>query len=376
MVKRKILFFIDSLDIGGAEKSLITFLQTIDFDNAEVDLLMLAKGAFLESVPLNINISLLKQLQPSLSERVSFFLKKKFNFEKKHNSQYFWQIFESHYATLERKYDIAIAYGQGFPTYFVGDKVFAKKKIAWVNTDYKKAGYNSNIDFQFYNKFDEIIAVSEAGAQSFMDAFDKKIGGNIKIIEDLIDYKNILSKAKEPVLISKENCLKIVTVGRLDPSKGYHFAISAAVILKKKGMIFKWWFVGEGRERVKLERLIAINNLKDCVILVGLDLNPYKYMRAADIYVQTSVYEGFSITIREAQVLEKLIISTDFPSIKSAIINEENGLICEKSAESIARQIIRLEEDYILKNKILTNVSNKFSRDEDKKILKLKNLMK
>ena len=67
---------------------------------------------------------------------------------------------------IQKKYDVAIAYSQGMPTYFVAQKVNASRKLAWINTDYVNTLYDKEVDYQSYEKIDKIIAVSENTKES------------------------------------------------------------------------------------------------------------------------------------------------------------------------------------------------------------------
>ena len=173
--------------------------------------------------------------------------------------------------------------------------------------------------------------------------------------------------------IKKDHGLNLVTVGRLTIQKGYDIAIDAARILKEKNLIFKWYFIGEGPERIKLEKMIEEYYLQDNVILKGMQINPYKYINDADIYVQTSRFEGYCITLAEARMLDKPIVTTDFDVVHDQIKHEENGLIVEMNPESIVDAIIKLVEDRNLTTYIISNLKKekKGNVEEIKKFYKI-----
>ena len=129
--------------------------------------------------------------------------------------------------------------------------------------------------------------------------------------------------------------------------------METAAILKKKGIDFVWYFVGDGSERVRIERLIQQYALEEQVKLVGMKPNPYPYMAMADVYVQTSSFEGFGLTINEARILHKPVVSTNFPVVYNQIKDGENGLVAEMTPESVAEKILMLINDDALRERII-----------------------
>lgn len=373
-MKKKILFVIESFAIGGAEKSLVNLLNTLDFSAHEVTVVIFAKGGALEpQLPDFIQMVHLPHQFSRLS-RIKFFLSRKV-LRPPQTENLFWKIFCGEVPVLPGYWDVAVAYGQGFPTYFIAERVKSAKKLAWVNTDFLKAGYNAQFDAPFYQKMHTVVNVSEAGKNSFESAFKDIPLGNLVVVEDLINQRYILKWAAETVDFAASDKLKLVTVGRLHPAKGYGLAIEAAGILRDNKLSFEWHIVGEGPERQTLEELIRKHDLPAYVILEGADDNPYKYMAAADIYVQTSLYEGFSITVREAKALGKIIVSTNFPSVHSAITDGENGILAEMTPDSIAEKIMLLASDSKLQQNILSNLRVENHTGEQKKINALTKLL-
>jgi glycosyltransferase involved in cell wall biosynthesis len=142
----------------------------------------------------------------------------------------------------------------------------------------------------------------------------------------------------------------------LVPPKGYDIARKAASILKQHGIKFHWYFVGEGPERTNIEKWKNELGVDTEVVLLGLQTNPYAFMAQADIYVQTSKFEGFGLTIGEAKILGKPIVSTNFDVVYNQLTHEKNGLIADMTGESVAENILRLLEDRELKETILSTV--------------------
>ena len=296
------------------------------------------------------------------------------NKNKLHGAQIFWKNCKNSFEVLDCRYDIAIAYNQGFPTYFVADKVNAAKKFAWVNTDYVKAGYKASIDEKYYDKFDNIVAVSEE-AEIILENTFPKFKDKLLVIKDINNAELIKKMAEEKEVFKNvdDGITKIVTVGRLVALKGYDLAIDVARLLDKKGIQFKWYVIGEGPERGNIEELIEKNGLKDKFILLGEKANPYPYMKNCDIYVQTSRFEGFGLSIAEAKILNKVIVTTDFDTAYNQIKNGENGIIVKKDPRYISDNIIKIISNKDLQIKFINNLnkSKKGNLEEVKKICSL-----
>ncbi|RBP03154.1 glycosyltransferase [Rossellomorea aquimaris] len=384
-MKLKILFVIDSLNSGGAEKSLISLLSLFDYDKYDVDLLMFSrKGLYLSLLPKEVNVlkapetlgkhqrinlkHLYLKLGNSLSLRNPFY--KKFL----HSSQINWKWKSQGIKQLDEKYDIAIAYSQGFPTYFVAEKVESTKKYCWINTDYKKASYNKKFDTQFYYQYNNIVAVSESNKEIFIKemplAKDKTL-----VIYDIISPKLVRTMSKQPVAY-RDNYkgLKILTIGRLVDVKGYDLAIKACYQLKKEGLNFKWYSIGEGELKPKLEKLVKDYGLEDTFIFLGPHQNPYNYLKMCDIYVQPSRFEGFGMAIAEAKILHKPIISTNFPVVYNQIEDGKNGIIVSMNPKEISQGIKKIITNKELNEKIIYNLKHE-SMGTENEIYKLYSLI-
>jgi glycosyltransferase involved in cell wall biosynthesis len=376
-MKIKLVFVIESLHLGGAEKSLVTLLQNLDTDKYEIDLITFHKeGFFKEFVPKEINQKSIPFPSLSFLNRVKYAFKRKF-IKDYHHAQLFWPIIAKYFKLQETSYDIAIAYNQGFATYFVNDYIKASKKIAWLNIDYKIAGYNINFDFNFYKNYYKVIAVSEE-AKKGLEIELKKIKKEltIDVIKDIVDKEIVLKQSiKIQEIAFKPNIINLVTVCRLAKQKGLYLLIETTKLLKDKGYFFNWYVVGEGEERKFLENQIKENKLEDFIFLVGATNNPYPYMKNCDIYIQTSLFEGLGLTVVEASYLSKPIVCTNFPTAFSILKNEETGLICEMNAQVISEAIIRLIVDEELRHKLIYNLSLKENSDKRKTLKKMERLL-
>lgn len=365
---------IDSLNCGGAEKSLTSLLPFLAERNYSITLMIQRRNGVLEGlVPKTITKTTFPFHAHGL-QRLTHAIARRWPWNKKLNhAERFWKHIGRHYPELEEQFDVAIAYQQGFPTFFIANKVKASKKICWVNCNLKDAGYHKKTCRPVYDKYNYIVSVSDIAADILSDnGYCNK--DNICVINDIVNNDIILKLAEDPIYCKPADKVVFTTVARLSEEKGYELAVEAASILRDRGLDFEWNFVGEGKMRLCIERLIEENKLQDFVKLRGLQLNPYPYIKQSDIYIQPSRSEGLSITVSEAKIIRKPIIVTNFPVAYSRITDCENGLITVMSGASIADAIIRLLSDNELRDKFVCNLTKENidnSIEESSKVITL-----
>ena len=378
-MKKKILFIIEDLNIGGAEKSLVNLLNQFDYDRYEVDLFLFKQGGtFDKFLPPNVRVletmedyrifsmPFKESIQKIINrKKIKLFLNKmmfsiinKLSKDKSNVDQYNWKYLSKSFNTLDKKYDVAIGYMEKASIYFCVDKVIADKKIGFIHTHYGKSKMNPDIDEKYFEKLDNIITVSDECLNELIEWFPK-LKDKCKLIYNIISPIMINSMSeykKNNLLIKDDNEVAIISVGRLHKSKGYDLAISACRYLIDEGYNVKWFIIGEGEERKNLEHLINKMGLQEKIKLLGVKSNPYPYIKEADIFVQTSRYEGKSIAIDEAKILHKPIVLTNYQSAKDQIEHEKDGLIVDIDSKSIGKGIERLINDENLKNTLYNNL--------------------
>ncbi|CAG9620741.1 glycosyltransferase [Sutcliffiella rhizosphaerae] len=363
---KNILIATYDLEVGGVERSLISMLDQFNYDNYKVDLMLYKhNGDFL---PLLTNkVNLLKEVKQYSTFRkpIVTVLKDKHlliastriiaklhaNIIGKLNRvsepgyyqmQYMWKYVLPYLPYVEKEYDVAMSYL--WPHDFVAEKVRAKKKIAWIHTDYSTIETDEKRDIYLWSKFDYIVAVSEACKVSFIRKYPT-LENRVKVMENIISAELIKKLSNELVdnPLEKDTRFKIITVARLSHAKGIDNAIKALKILINKGYSnLVWYVVGYGGDEDKLKELINENQLNDHFMLLGKKVNPYPYIKAADLYVQPSRYEGKAVTVSEAQVLGKAIVITNYLTASSQLKKDIEGLICENSPTGIATEVERL----------------------------------
>lgn len=396
---KKILFVIDSLHCAGAEKSLTTLLSLLDYSKYDVDLQLFGYGGALEElVPKEVNIlkpmeyikfsslstknAVIKSLKnmnfKMLSSRLKFSLAiRKKNYSNAQKARVYWQKVSNVIENNNKEYDIAISYAQGVPTFYVAEKVCAKKKLAWVNVSYKLEDEDRVFQEQFYDKYNKIVAVSDSAKNIFLETFPKYTD-KLEIIYDINDA-DFIKKMSDQGQSYNDNYtgLRILTIGRLANQKGYDIALEACKILKEKGIEFKWYSLGVGPLKEEIEKYINENNLENNFKLLGVKSNPYPFIKDCDIYVQTSRFEGFGIAIAEARMLNKPVVTTRFDAVYNQMKDRKNGLVVDMNAESVVNGILELIQDKKITNEIIEYLKKekKGNTEELEKFYKLINMI-
>ncbi len=364
---KKILFMISSMNIGGVEKSLLSLLSAIPKDKYEITILTLdKKGGFLEYIPNNVKLieaEWFKYIKPLIIDSPQNIIKRYIkNYEflkipsfiysyfksKKTNDRYIYykHVLKS-IPECKEKYDAAIAYAG--PTEiidaYISRKVKAEKKIAWVHFDISKHKINKKLYNNLYERFNKIFAVSNE-CKKKLDEIMPAVRNKSEVLLNIVS-ENLINEMSESNIDFDDNYkgIKIITVGRLSKEKGQDLAIKALAKLKKDRYDVKWYCIGEGNSRQEFEQLIKEYNLENDFLLLGATSNPYPYIKNADIYVQTSRHEGYCLTLAEAKVLNKPIVTTNFIGAYEQIKNNENGFIVSCNENDLADAIRNLIDE-------------------------------
>lgn len=384
---KKVLIMLNSLDLGGIEKAAVSLLKEMPAKDWEATLLMVRKqGVFLDEVPENIQIQeagMPEDIRDKVCFSTGVLVKKYFRQGKwgllgktflgalGRKGKSMDEIMESYFCeydcripALEEEYDVAIDYqGQGtFPTYYIAKKVKAHKKLSWIHNDFSIVEQSVEWLRPLYSLYNQIISVSYKAGQAFKEKFPE-IKEKSDICYNVLPVKEIMDGA-EQFAVEKGKGFNIVTVGRLSSQKGYDVALKALSRLFQEGVDFKYTIVGEGEERANLEELIEELGLQDTVELAGFQKNPYPYIKMCDLYLQPSRFEGFCITLGEAKLLKKPIITTDFAGADEQVRDGEQGLIVRCSEEEIYRAVNTLLAEPAMMGKFIRNLDNEKIADD------------
>ena len=369
---KNILFVMPSLGSGGAEKSLVNLLNLIDYEKYAVDLLLFKReGLFLSQIPKEVRL-----LQPTDSLQYAYKIDRgmfssvsgikagilrgtstficKCLYKENARQQRWIKFYKRYLSNLEEEYDIAIGFLEGDASYYVIDKVNAKKKILWIHNDFNEI--KKYEDAQIYEKYfqnaDSVVSISDKCVQILKQNYPAMVN-KFYCLPNLTSG-SLLKKMSEELEVSEfeKNQFNVLSIGRLTRQKGYDFAIDAMKILKEKYSDIHWWIIGAGELEDQLKKQVKDNELDEYITFLGLRANPYPYIRSCDLLVQPSRWEGKSVVLDEAKILAKPILATNYSTIKDQLKDKKEGLITDISPNAIAEGIIELRENPQLYNSI------------------------
>ncbi|WP_377864784.1 glycosyltransferase [Bacillus sp. R86525] len=396
-MKKKILFMIINMNIGGTEKALLNMVAEIPKEKYEVTILMSEKkGDFLNSIPKEVHIEYVKgykEMQYILNKPtrlvIADFIKQrkivkalqlavlyiisKIMKERSVIFKYCLQNYEGTY----KNYDIAIAYAgpMDFISYFVANKVEARRKIQWIHFDIEKIYFNKHFVNKVYKKFQHVFVVSDLGKMKLTQAVPELINKTETFL-NIISPEMICKMANEGIGFTDDfEGVRILTVGRLSIEKGQDLTISVLAKLKEAGFNVRWYCIGDGKERGMYEKLVENYDVQGDYIFLGAVSNPYPFMKQCDLYVQPSRYEGYCITLAEARCFNNPIISTDFTGASEQIIHNHNGLIVQFDEQQMYDSIVQILSDKLLDERLRKNIEKEVvdTREELKKLYRIAN---
>ncbi|MBQ5872561.1 MAG: glycosyltransferase [Bacteroidales bacterium] len=365
-MKPRILIAIHYMHLGGAEISLIGLLQALDPKKVDVDLFVYShEGELMKLIPEYVNLlpeepdwSMFEKPMKEVLKKGYFkilFARLKAKWRMKQlvkrnhpkNSAailgYAGEEVSKVVSDLHKygTYDLAISFLN--PHDFVKDHVLAKKKICWIHTDYTRIDIDVEQELPVWDSFDYIASISSEAAKTFLQVFPT-------LTPKIIEIENILSSAfvrdraeefKATELLTEKKYLNLLSVGRFCEAKNYDnvpdICNKTLEILKGEGVDIRWYIIGFGGEENLIRQKIAEAVMQEHVIILGKKENPYPYIKACDIYVQPSRYEGKSVTVREAQMLYKPVVVTNYPTASSQIQDGKDGIIVPMDNEGCAK---------------------------------------
>ncbi len=374
MDKKKIFIAIHYLEVGGAEISLIGLLQSLNYSMYDVDLFVYShRGELMEYIPEQVNLLEEKGCYPYLEAPVTKTiahghiglalrrLYAKLRYAKYRRSHSCHDDFPLHYIIADtvlgalpqigRKegYDLAISYLN--PHAIVLKKVKAAKKACWIHTDFSKVGVDAAMEEGVWGAFDHIVSISADVTKGFLKVFPA-------LENKIVEMKNILPEAfvreraggvdEESVLKEmprQDGVVNLLSVGRFCYAKNYDNVPDICRRILEAGCRVCWYLIGFGSDLQLIESKIKESGTQDCVKILGKKSNPYPYMKACDVYVQPSRYEGNAVTVREAQMLGRPVIITAYPTAGSQVADGRDGFIVPLDNKGCADGIVSLLKD-------------------------------
>lgn len=392
-MKKKILIASYDLEIGGVERSLISMLNNFDYERYDVELLLynhsgefmplilkdvklLPENTKYKSIRLGIG-TLIKAGEYNLAfqrlrAKYGYEYRKDKSLDDTYQMQLMWKYCNPYFPKVEEEYDVAISYL--WPHNFVAEKVRAKKKIAWIHTDYSNISPDRNIDLEVWDKFDSIVGVSEKCVATFLKLYPS-LKKKCVVVENITSPEFIRKMSEEQVSEEFEkDKFNLLTVARFSHAKGIDQGVEAIKLLRDRGIDnIKWYIVGYGGDENKIRELITRYSLEDMIEILGKKDNPYPYMKMCDLYMQPSRYEGKAVTVVEAQILAKPVLITNYPTAHSQVVDRVDGEICELSIEGIANGVEKFyrDRDFLERYRFNCESGNYENKEELKKLYEL-----
>lgn len=391
---KKVLIVSHGMEIGGAESALLGLLGAFDYSIFNVDLFLYQHtGELLKYIPREVNIlpenpkyaSVAAPLSEVVKNRafgvaLGRFIGKKISekqVQKAHVSDgSYYYIINSHKYTKpflpmisDTEYDLAISFLT--PHFFVSEKCMAKKKIAWIHTDYSNIETDTETELEMWNAFDSIVSISDKVSEAFVSRFPS-LKSKITVIENIHPAEFIRKRADEFTVKSEmpdDGFIKFLSVGRYCHAKNFD---NLPDVCRRLDNV-KWYIIGYGTDEALIREKIAEAGMENRVILLGKKENPYPYFKKCDFYVQPSRYEGNAVTVNEALILGKKVAVADYATARSQIDNGVNGVIVPQDNEGCAEGLMKFIKDSELQEKILKNInSSDFSKaSEFDKIIRI-----
>lgn len=377
---KRIIIVSHAMEIGGAERALLGLMNSFDYSRYQVDLfLMRQEGDLFKFIPKEVNLLPMNQARylavPMKSliakyelimlygrlkakylakKRVAKLgLKKDNQVELTYSHRYTWKYMDDINSDVE--YDLAISFLT--PHYICLNHVKAKKKIAWIHTDYSTIDIDVETELGMWEGYDYIASISEKATEAFLQKFptlqDKTIG-----VDNIVTNSMVEEQADEPIDVEfeKEEHIKLLSVGRFSYAKNFDNVPEICKYLLEGGFNIRWYLIGFGGDEQLIRNNIEKYGMKDRVIILGKKDNPYPYIKNCDVYVQPSRYEGKAVTVREAQILHKPIVITDFPTAHSQVEDGYDGVIVPLDNKECAKGIERVIRDSDLQNELIKNM--------------------
>lgn len=390
MSQQHILLMSHKMNLGGTEKALLSFINALADKNIKITLLLLEDGGVLRNeIPSWVHVEILnvfesikavifdpplaltkKQIkQGQFSNALNTVLR--YAKVKLSKSWHYNYIAALKSYSFDYTADVAIAFAgpSDFISYFILKHITAPKKHQWIHFDVRQVLLNTNFGNQYYRNFDKIFCVSENAKLVFDEMFPQYTFKST-VFKNIVSWKELESLAiKGQTFTDDYRGLRIVTLGRLSKEKGQDMIPEVVSRLAKDGFDFRWYLVGDGNLKSALESQIEFLNISDKLILLGSLLNPYAYLRDCDLYVQTSLHEGYCLTIHEAKMFNKAVVTTNVASASNLIVDGSDGLIVPISIEGIYGGVKKIFKNKDLKDDFARSLLAMDTTSEIKKIL-------
>lgn len=383
MNKPRIFIAMHYMEIGGAETALVGLLNALDPARVDVDLFLYDhRGEMMQFIPKWVNLlpqipkySVLERPIVELvkrgfwgiaaarmwAKRISKVAYKRSG-SKLENNGGLDKMSKCATPLLPRispsmTYDLAISFLT--PHRIVAEKVKAKKKIAWIHTDYTRVWVDAEDELKVWQKYDYVASISGDVTNNFLQVFPS-LAPKIVEIENILSPTFVRKRAELQNVdkeIRHEGAITLLSVGRFSDAKNYDNVPDICKrLINKTKLNIKWYIIGYGGDEALIRQKIKEAGMEEHVILLGKRSNPYPYIKACDIYVQPSRYEGKSVTVREAQMLCKPVVVTNYPTAPSQIRSGVDGVIVPMDNKGCANGLAEVICNKPLQERIIAHL--------------------
>lgn len=371
--RKKVAILLPWMKMGGTNKIGLHFMRELS-EYCDVTLILsYHTGELLDQLPENIHliVDTMRSFRDILAEDLSHLRLGKLWRDTvyygrirmgKDNVDNYRYLVQRHGYVCDTEFDCAISYHGQSPERLLNllYRVHAKKKVAWIHGEFDNSADHCRRMNTYYAQMDHLFFVSGHTLESFQRKFD--IPRSLcSVYYNPIDKSEVVIKAQLPCDPSFDSdFINLVTVGRISSEKGQDMIPAVTRRLVETGYPVRWYLIGDGDMRPRVEQLCRERGVEDRVYLLGTRTNPYPFMAHCDIYVQPSYTEGYSTTICEAGMLGKAIVGTA-PSggIWEQIDNGESGLIVDATADGLFDGIRTLLDNEFLRRSFGEKIGKK-----------------
>ncbi|MEE0522139.1 MAG: glycosyltransferase [Bacteroidaceae bacterium] len=330
----KVLFFVESLAGGGAEKVLATLVQHLDKSKFDVTVCVVSGGGrYEDEVKQCCNYKALLNIPSSPIERAIYKIK--------HHLIYKWlPMWLVYMLFVPKGNDVEVAFVEGFATKLMAASTNEKaRKVAWVHIDLHRFHWTKEVfhshkeEEDAYNCYDAIVVVSKTAEDAIQQEFNLTVP--VQTIYNPVDCASILGLSEQKkYIIPRSHACRLVSVGRFSKQKAYMRLLSIVKRLRNDDYDIELWLLGDGTEKEAMQEFVSNNNLKDVVTFFGFLSNPYQYLVQGDLFVCSSISEGFSTAITEALILGLPVVSTEVSGVREQL-NNGCGIVTENNEDSL-----------------------------------------
>lgn len=367
-MKKRVLFIMPSMFIGGAERSILGLLEAIDYTKYDVTLFLYRhEGEFMQFIPQQVHV--LPEIDRYRTFDVpikSLLLSRKWLFGaarllskaaivmhtrvsgEKHgiwmSMQYTSRFLQPLLPPIPGEYDVGIMFLGVADTLI--RKVNTLKKLAWCHTDYSTLFPDRKKDLETYGNVDYVVHVSPDCAKAMLNLYPQ-LSDKTMVLENVLATHFIKKQAEEGISDMNRDGSGhlLLSIGRFCEAKNFDNVPDICRRLRESGLNIKWYLIGYGGDEPLIRQRIAEAGMQEHVVILGKKSNPYPYIKACDLYVQPSRYEGKCVTVREAQMLGKPVVITDYATAPSQLEDGVDGVVVPMDNAGCAEGIAQLLRD-------------------------------